>query len=338
MNLFRSLAITSYHGCTLPYRRWKLHGRISRSEVPIAILFYHRVADHDPTPWTIDCRQFTRQIRWLKRRFDLISLGEAQQRIRNGNRRPAVCITFDDGYEDNADFALPLLASLQIPTMYFVTQGYLDSDSPFEHDADLGLHLQPNRTATLRRWVGSSIEFGGHTRTHRDLGTLQDLDLLYDEIVVAGHDLQEQLGATVEHFAFPFGQPSHTSTIAFELARQAGLKSVSTAYGGWNWVGQSDFHLQRIHADPHLCRLKNWLTGDPRTERVGTIPAAESGSEFERVGDYLDRRSRRNRPESSAPGTPTSDTPAIWTANDAIPAFPTWPAASPPVITPSARS
>ena len=338
MNLLRSLLITSYHGCTLPYRRWKLRGRIASSEVPIAILFYHRVANHDPTPWTIRCGQFERQIRWLKRRFDLISLNEAQQRIRDGNRRPAVCITFDDGYEDNADFALPLLASLRIPTMYFVTQGYLDSDAPFEHDADLGFHLQPNRTATLRRWVGSSIEFGGHTRTHRDLGNVQDLDLLYDELVVAGHDLQEQLGATVEHFAFPFGQPGHTSATAFELARQAGLKSVSTAYGGWNWVGQSDFHLQRIHADPHLCRLKNWLTGDPRTERVGSIPAAESGCEFARVSNYLNRLTLRDRRASATHQTPTCDTPEICTASEAVLSVPTWPAATLPAITPSARS
>jgi hypothetical protein len=54
---------------------------------------------------------------------------------------------------------------------------------------------------------------------------------------------------------------------AFRLARRAGYQGVCSAYGGYNWPGEDAFHLQRIHADPDMLRLKNWLTFDPRKQR-----------------------------------------------------------------------
>ena len=50
----------------------------------------------------------------------------------------------------------------------------------------------------------------------------------------------------------------------FQLAREAGFAGVCSAYGGYNVPGDDPFHLQRIHADPDIIRLKNWLTVDPR--------------------------------------------------------------------------
>ena len=71
---------------------------------PIMVLFYHRIAATQVNPWTTSPRVFERQMAWLKRNFDLVSLEEAQRRIASGkNRRPAVSITFDDGYADNCD-------------------------------------------------------------------------------------------------------------------------------------------------------------------------------------------------------------------------------------------
>ena len=43
-----------------------------------------------------------------------------------------------------------------------------------------------------------------------------------------------------------------------------GYAGVCSAYGGFNFPGDDPFHLQRIHADDDLIRLKNWVTVDPR--------------------------------------------------------------------------
>ena len=44
--------------------------------MPVSILFYHRVADDDPNPWTISCDAFKQQVDWLANHFDLVSLEE----------------------------------------------------------------------------------------------------------------------------------------------------------------------------------------------------------------------------------------------------------------------
>ena len=48
------------------------------------------------------------------------------------------------------------------------------------------------------------------------------------------------------------------------LARECGYEGVCSAYGGYNFPGDDAFHLQRIHADDDMIRLKNWVTVDPR--------------------------------------------------------------------------
>jgi hypothetical protein len=48
------------------------------------------------------------------------------------------------------------------------------------------------------------------------------------------------------------------------MARDAGYRGVCSAYGGYNFPGDDAFHLQRIHGDAEMIRLKNWITMDPR--------------------------------------------------------------------------
>ena len=149
--------------------------------MPVSILFYHRVADDDPNPWTISCDGFKRQIDWLASHFDLVSLEEAQRRINSGfNDRPTVSITFDDGYADNTVFALPLLIKRQIPVTYFVTTKHTIEGTPFSHDVQNGRTLYPNSGETLRAMADAGVEIGGHTRNHPCLADIDDETVLFE--------------------------------------------------------------------------------------------------------------------------------------------------------------
>ena len=111
----------AFRWATSPYRFVRQWDCARRQNYPISILFYHRVADRESNPWTIDNASFREQIDWLQAHFDLLGLEEAQRRIREGaSPRPAVCITFDDGYAENLDQAIPLLLERRIPCTYFV--------------------------------------------------------------------------------------------------------------------------------------------------------------------------------------------------------------------------
>lgn len=257
-------ALHLYLGATSGIRFMRSMVARFRHAAPVSILFYHRVADNRLTPWTITRADFEAHVAWLRKHFELVELPEAQRRIVEGSDRPAVHLTFDDGYEENDQWAMPWLLDQQIPVTYYVTSDYVSSDRFFPHDIALGLELQANRLETLRRWQGGSVKFGAHTRTHVDLGSCTQVEELIDEIVVGAARLGALLNEPLLDFAFPFGQPRNLHPWSFEICRRAGFRSVASAYGERNHRGSNPFHLRRLHGDPLLARIRNWLTGDPR--------------------------------------------------------------------------
>jgi peptidoglycan/xylan/chitin deacetylase (PgdA/CDA1 family) len=267
MTPLKNLLLSAYYAATLPARRRAATDRAVRGREPVSILFYHRVADTVPNDWTMPTAVFAAQIRWLRAGFEIVDLAEAQRRIAAGhNTRPTACITFDDGYAENMDFAVPLLLREQVPFTYFVSTNHVFGNRPFPHDQAAGVPLAPNSVSQLRELAAAGVEIGAHNRNHVHLGTLEH-DQLVDEIVGSKHDLEQALEREVHYFAVPFGQPSDLSTAAFQIAYHAGYRGVCSAYGGYNFPCDDPFHLRRIHADCELVRLKNWLTVDPRKLR-----------------------------------------------------------------------
>jgi peptidoglycan/xylan/chitin deacetylase (PgdA/CDA1 family) len=262
MNIAKRWLLQTYYSVTTPLRLVADRHRTTRCAVPVQILFYHRVADDHPNPWTIGCEAFAQQVDWLEERFDIVTLAEAQHRITTGkNRRPTAVITFDDGYADNCDFALPLLLDRELPFTYFVTSGNIQSARPFAHDIEGGVPLAPNTVADIQALAEAGIEIGAHTRTHVDLATV-DRQQLRDEIVGSKQDLEDMTGQPVCYFAFPFGQPQNMTSEGFQVALEAGFAGVCSAYGGYNFPGRNPFHLERFHADPEFIRFKHWLSVD----------------------------------------------------------------------------
>ncbi len=276
MPLWKQLLLQLYYHGTYPVRACRYWREVSRDHVPVIVLYYHRIADDRANAWTMSTRTFTRQMRWLGDRFRLISLEEAQQRIRHGfNSEPCVSNTFDDGYADNCRHAIPMLIKERIPCTYFVTLHNVRAEEPFSHDLVMGNHFLPNTLEQLRAMAAAGIEIGSHAYTHVDLGAVTDPRLLHYEIVTAGEELQAAIGRRVRYFAFPYGQPAHLRPAAFELARQAGYEGVCSAYGGMNYPGGDAFHLLRIPVDDDLISLKNRVTRDPWRGRTPAFPYAE---------------------------------------------------------------
>jgi peptidoglycan/xylan/chitin deacetylase (PgdA/CDA1 family) len=268
MNRIKQAGLAAYYYATLPARRRAAVDRAARQLEPVRILFYHRVADKDANAWTMSNRAFERQIHWLRHRFDLVSLAEGQSRIAAGrNRWPTVCITFDDGYADNMMAAVPLLLRYRIPFTYFVSTNHVLRGEPFAHDVEVGRPLAPNSLAHLRELAVAGVEIGAHSRGHVHLGPPISPGQLADEIVGSKDELERALDCDIRYFAFPFGQRTDLSSPAFRIAFEAGYAGVCSAYGAYNWPGDEPFHLRRIHADPELIRVKNWLMVDPRKLR-----------------------------------------------------------------------
>lgn len=199
MNHIKQLALSSYYWGTLPARRRAAKLRAARGTEPVQILFYHRVADEHPNAWTMPTRAFAAQMDWLRARFDMVTLAEAQARIAAGcNRRPTACITFDDGYADNMRFAVPRLLKHHVPFTYFVATDHVFSGRPFPHDVAAGRPLAPNSLSELRELAAAGIEIGGHTRSHADAGKLSPKRLV-DEIAGCKRELESAIDCEVRY-------------------------------------------------------------------------------------------------------------------------------------------
>jgi peptidoglycan/xylan/chitin deacetylase (PgdA/CDA1 family) len=62
-------------------------------------------------------------MRYLKDRFPLVRFEDDWSRV----ERPAIAVTFDDGYADNVLEALPVLEEVGVPATFFVSTGNLDT-------------------------------------------------------------------------------------------------------------------------------------------------------------------------------------------------------------------
>ena len=251
-----------------PQRRWRLGRMSARGEAPMCVLFYHRVADTYPNGWTISRRDFARHVDHCRRHFELVGLDEVQRRVRE-NHSPGVSVTFtfDDGYAENCEFALPLLARHAVPTVYFVATGHVLGQRPFPHDVHARRPLPVNTPAQLREWADRGIEIGLHTRNHADFSVVRKPRDIHREVVAAKHELESLIGRPVRYFAVPYGLPEHVTQAVVDATVEAGLWGFCTAYGAYNLPGRDAFHLRRIHGDPGFARLQNWLQFDPRKLR-----------------------------------------------------------------------
>lgn len=95
----------------------------------LSILTYHRIhATSDPLfPDEPTREQFDDHVGSLCRVFNVVPLDDALDMLRDGRVPPrAAAITFDDGYADNAEVALPILRQHGANATFFISTGYLD--------------------------------------------------------------------------------------------------------------------------------------------------------------------------------------------------------------------
>jgi len=96
---------------------------------PVVVLLYHRVAilGSDPEMLAVSPDNFRTQMRYLKETIPLVRFEEDWTKL----SRPAVAITFDDGYADNVQEALPILEEVGVPATFFVSTGAIGTLKEF---------------------------------------------------------------------------------------------------------------------------------------------------------------------------------------------------------------
>lgn len=102
---------------------------MNRQNRRLAILLYHRVLSEadELIPDQTDRDMFRAQVQMLARCFNVLPLSEGVTRLQNRTLPGrAVSITFDDGYRDNREIALPLLERYGLTATFYIATGFLD--------------------------------------------------------------------------------------------------------------------------------------------------------------------------------------------------------------------
>jgi peptidoglycan/xylan/chitin deacetylase (PgdA/CDA1 family) len=95
----------------------------------LTTLIFHRVLPSaDPLfPDEPDASRFSEILSWVGAWFQVMPLDAALQALHNGTLAPrALSITFDDGYADNHEVALPILQRHGMSATFFIATGFLD--------------------------------------------------------------------------------------------------------------------------------------------------------------------------------------------------------------------
>jgi peptidoglycan/xylan/chitin deacetylase (PgdA/CDA1 family) len=234
-------------------------GGLDGQERTLRVLMYHKVNDLTPNPTTVPTAVFEEQMALLAELgYVPVPLEAVRDHYLLGAELPerAVLITFDDGYRDNLENALPVLRRNGYPAVLFVPIGFLDDGRPLPHEEPL--RLLGIRNDTLRWDELAELEAGGvriesHGIGHRPLSELDPGEALR-EIALSKLRLEDRLGREVEAFAFVKGsqadyRPEHAS-----LVQQAGYKLAFTSVSGANGPGSSRFRLRRYNIEPYPAR------------------------------------------------------------------------------------
>lgn len=212
----------------------------------VTVLLYHRVSDDARDNLTTGIEQFDRQMRLLRRHFQIISLAELlQMNDLSRSTKPVVCITFDDGYLDNYDNAYPILQRNHIPAAFFVSTGLIGTDRQFPHDVRRG-----NRPIPMMQWKhliemhNAGFTIGSHTVNHIDCAAA-DEGMLLKELVESRDEIRSRLGIDDVVFAYPYGGKSHMTEQRLTLVKDVGYIGCLSAYGGTNIRKVDRFNVLR---------------------------------------------------------------------------------------------
>lgn len=193
-------------------------GRLGLRDVPM-VLMYHAIADvpQDPNQLCVSPGRFAEQLGWMDRHgLRGVSVGTLIEAMRAGRHRGLIGITFDDGYTNVLESALPELQRRGFGASVFVISGRLGGTNEWDEGPAWPL-LDADGVRTL---AAAGIEIGSHSSTHVRLAGLAP-DQLAAEVAGSKTDLAALLQTEVRGFAFPYGS---MDTAARRAVRDSGYE------------------------------------------------------------------------------------------------------------------
>ncbi len=214
---------------------------------PVVILTYHQIAEAPPrgAPFRglyVSPAAFARQmslLHWLGYRG--LSMSDLEPYLIGARRGKVVGITFDDGYLNNLEHALPVLQWHGFSATCYAVSQLLGQTNAWDRTVGVAQTALMN-PPQLRHWVAGGQEVGAHTRNHARLTHL-DQDTGRNEIQGARAELEQACGARVTQFCYPYGDYGLQH---LAMVREAGYSTATTTRRGRCHAGADLLQLPRV--------------------------------------------------------------------------------------------
>lgn len=159
--------------------------------------------------------------------------------------RPIVSITFDDGWEDQYQYALPLLQGAGLPATFYIISGELNDQPTYMSGAQ------------VQNLYADGMEIGSHTITHPDLTTVSQSQLV-NEMSQSQATLQNLLGAPVTDFAYPYGA-YNANTIAVGEQYYQSQRSVDDGLNTKDNFNPTTLKIHEVDSNITQAQVQAWV-------------------------------------------------------------------------------
>ena len=205
------------------------------------ILMYHAVCrlPDDPYKDSTSPERLEAHMRHLKRRkLRGVSMRELLRAESSGSAKGLVGLTFDDGYENFLQSALPVLERFGFSATLFVLGGAL-KENHWNQYANPKMRMKLLDVEGIREVAARGIEIGSHGMSHIRMSGLEP-DLLEAEVSGSRRVLSELLGEEVDGFCYPYGSVDSAAIRAVRGARYAYACSIAER------IERNSYDLPRI--------------------------------------------------------------------------------------------
>ncbi|MDQ3952507.1 MAG: polysaccharide deacetylase family protein [Actinomycetota bacterium] len=243
----------------------------------MSILCYHSLDPAWSSPMAVAPATFGAHAAWLARRRTVVPAEHAAAAMSPRGRLPRgmAALTFDDGYSDLYDHALPLLARHALPaTVFLVSATLTDGQAVDWVDDPPSRELKTLTDGQVLEMQEAGVAFGSHSRAHLDLTKLSYEECVAD-LKASREALEDLLRRRVALLAYPRGR--HDA----EVRRAAAAAGFETAFSlPETSEVVSRLSVPRAGVYPHngtaLLRLKTARSYVPARMRLGRYRAAIS--------------------------------------------------------------
>jgi len=203
------------------------------------ILVLHSIVRDQPREWVdVNLDRLTELLTTIKQNNQSITRIDHWQETGLGQ----VALSFDDGHASDYDIVLPLLQAHDATATFFITPNFVGRE---------GYLSWPQ----VKRLHEAGMEIGSHSLNH-PYSTAITIEKLMIEMQQSKLQIEQQIGAEVKSFAYPFGDYSQRT---HQLAIAAGYKFICTSKPGLCKTNSVIMGRNSIHSNTSMQDIKKLL-------------------------------------------------------------------------------